>query len=1185
MPSLAPLPIANAPAPAVPRRVSTFSRIKPWLPTIVCAALLAGMIVPGLAYRRWVWNFTELGRYKYDINRNYNFGKNANDGGFLNLYDDQLRDDPPEALKMDYPPLRLATFQAWVAWTRWKYPGVQKWSPDYAFNSFLMNYNASLEALAALAAFLIVRYWLRQCEQANAPPQLLADSRNVHPSTGILRATIAFTLLWFDPGIAIIAHGWPSPNMWVIPFYLWTVLLCLWNFWFIAGIVMGIGAMMQGQQLLVAAVFILWPLLAGKPLRALRWLSGFTLTFMLIASGWMLTRRPDIHLPARQINWPATLWVISSIALLAFVGLRHKLADRMPRKCLITVAVVAALDLVWPTIISGNAAIVAAGSVIAFSIVLLFCRTPWPIARYLLALMAGACLLLCIPFFGASTSWWQIGFVYGTERFQNVGGQLANNLPTILQTLFGWREIHDIAFAIPRNKLLGWPAAPMPVNVRQLLTTIFLIMLTATAAGIARLHRRPDRNLLVALTTPWVLFYTILPQMSPRYAVFAAGVGAICIGQSMGMSLLALFFSALTVEQASLCMMIGNGVHNDASVNPLFNTQMRKIFLRVNSGASWAEVLAALVFVYVAFSRSNHRPRIQRLRLHSTSDAADGAKNKPRIIKVSFTIFCLCKWAPVLILGEKGVCMRHNLQKTIAVFLTLSLLLLGRPAAGAAEDATGGSSAVHVRYASGKTETDVLKKGAQYLRNEDCAFQSYPDEIEGLTFTRRARGPDSDITIDATNGTAVYLILNRGGGAARPRNAAVDLGWTKIGEAHLVGPSGDIVWIYKCEISGEKSVFIPGGGVFGIGVAAKNLVVDTNDNSGKKNPDAPSETAATTLHIDSVPDTSPISGPSAHPTNSQATINALEVYEMDHGMMLGQTSEATLTLTPSETPKLTTVRFVTKVGDQMSLARDEALRYIRLTYPNWFVSSAEITFEDKYVAHDGGSIGTAIGTMILSCIQGFTIDPKVAITGDISANGKVRAIGGVSAKIKGATASKCTLVAIPVDNLDQLVDAVTYNGAQIVSDIQVIGIANLEDAVAVVRTDRDAKLSKAIDLFADVQRTLKGKPADVKSKEIQDKLAQVLLLVPNGLPHEWWARQGPDYTFRAKESRCSIDVTRSSSGNRPSTWSSSRDGRYAPSRGTWACRTARCSNGCGNGDGPSRSKSITVRRCRKILPR
>ena len=105
------------------------------------------------------------------------------------------------------------------------------------------------------------------------------------------------------------------------------------------------------------------------------------------------------------------------------------------------------------------------------------------------------------------------------------------------------------------------------------------------------------------------------------------------------------------------------------------------------------------------------------------------------------------------------------------------------------------------------------------------------------------------------------------------------------------------------------------------------------------------------------------------------------------------------------------------------------------------------------------------------------IDQNLAITGDISANGKVRAIGGVSAKLHGAIASKCAITAIPMENEDQLVDAVTYCGPSIAMDTQVIGISTLEDAVGVVRIDRDANLQKAIDRFAAFQSAAKGKPA------------------------------------------------------------------------------------------------------------
>ncbi len=257
--------------------------------------------------------------------------------------------------------------------------------------------------------------------------------------------------------------------------------------------------------------------------------------------------------------------------------------------------------------------------------------------------------------------------------------------------------------------------------------------------------------------------------------------------------------------------------------------------------------------------------------------------------------------------------------------------------------------------------------------------------------------------------------------------------------------------------------------------------------------------SASVLHSDAVPDDTSIPGPATRPSHSQASINALEIYTDPNGMMLGQTSEATLTLTGSDTPKMVTLRFISKVGDEMSLSRDDMLRYIHLMYPNWYVSKAELTFEDKYVAHDGGSIGTALGTLILSCIQGFDIDPEVAITGDISANGKTRAIGGVSAKIKGAIASKCKLVIIPAENVDQLTDAVIYNGPELVSDVQVLGIRNLDEAVSMVRIDRDEKLAQAIALFAQLQKALQATPAAIHTKQMQSDLQQVLNLAPEHL--------------------------------------------------------------------------------------
>jgi Lon protease (S16) C-terminal proteolytic domain len=270
---------------------------------------------------------------------------------------------------------------------------------------------------------------------------------------------------------------------------------------------------------------------------------------------------------------------------------------------------------------------------------------------------------------------------------------------------------------------------------------------------------------------------------------------------------------------------------------------------------------------------------------------------------------------------------------------------------------------------------------------------------------------------------------------------------------------------------------------------------------GKNNDNQrPDETADTTkFRADSDVDDGPISGPTTRVSNPISTIKTLEVYTTDSGLMLGRTSDAVLTITRGNTAKATSIRFVTPIGEEMSLARDEALRFIRITYPNWYADTAEFSFEDKYVAHDGGSIGAAVGTLILSAIQGFNIDPDTAITGDISANGKVRAIGGLSAKLHGAIASNCSAVAVPTENFGQLVDAMVYNGPAIMVDTQVIGIANLDDAIAVMREDRDPKLLQAIRLFDQVQEGIKKTPAYLSSPDAREKLTRVLKLAPNHL--------------------------------------------------------------------------------------
>jgi hypothetical protein len=238
-------------------------------------------------------------------------------------------------------------------------------------------------------------------------------------------------------------------------------------------------------------------------------------------------------------------------------------------------------------------------------------------------------------------------------------------------------------------------------------------------------------------------------------------------------------------------------------------------------------------------------------------------------------------------------------------------------------------------------------------------------------------------------------------------------------------------------------------------------------------------------------------GPTTRIARRQTSIKGLYVRETDSGQLLGQASELILTATPGTPRGPTPVSFTTTAGKEMHMVLDDALRWVRIKYPRWDAAKVELSFEDKYTPKDGGSIGAAIGTLLLSMIEGFDVDPKLAITGDVTADGKIRSIGGVAAKTRGATAGGCTVMAVPADNYPQVADAMVWEGPKLLSSIQVIGVANLTEASAVARSNRDEKLSEAMKLFAELQPGLEKSPDSIRNKATIDKLTSIVDLASN----------------------------------------------------------------------------------------
>lgn len=90
---------------------------------------------------------------------------------------------------------------------------------------------------------------------------------------------------------------------------------------------------------------------------------------------------------------------------------------------------------------------------------------------------------------------------------------------------------------------------------------------------------------------------------------------------------------------------------------------------------------------------------------------------------------------------------------------------------------------------------------------------------------------------------------------------------------------------------------------------------------------------------------------------------------------------------------------------------------------------------------DGPSAGISIATAIYSAIKGIPINNKVAMTGEVSLNGKVKPIGGVTAKIGAAKKAGADKVIIPKENWQE--------NFKFISGIEIIPVDNLQQVIKI----------------------------------------------------------------------------------------------------------------------------------------
>lgn len=234
----------------------------------------------------------------------------------------------------------------------------------------------------------------------------------------------------------------------------------------------------------------------------------------------------------------------------------------------------------------------------------------------------------------------------------------------------------------------------------------------------------------------------------------------------------------------------------------------------------------------------------------------------------------------------------------------------------------------------------------------------------------------------------------------------------------------------------------------------------------------------------------------------QSQVKGLLVIQLAEGEMAGSATQMNATITSKKSDHSGfELGFNQKVGKMMKGSSDEVEKFIRVRHSKNLPSDIriELAFADKFTSKDGPSAAVACALMSDALFSGRNIDPKFAVTGDMTATGEVRPVGGVQAKISGAAKKKLEIIAIPESNKNTLSDNYLIDGLSPLYSIQAFSISTFEEAAEIAHTDRDEELQKALDEFALVQKALKRNEQFIFNAKVREKLKFVMETCPNHL--------------------------------------------------------------------------------------
>lgn len=136
-----------------------------------------------------------------------------------------------------------------------------------------------------------------------------------------------------------------------------------------------------------------------------------------------------------------------------------------------------------------------------------------------------------------------------------------------------------------------------------------------------------------------------------------------------------------------------------------------------------------------------------------------------------------------------------------------------------------------------------------------------------------------------------------------------------------------------------------------------------------------------------------------------------------------------------------------QLGDVMKESSAIAQALVQSRFPEqaelFEKNDLHIHVPDGSTPKDGPSAGITMTTAIASLVTGIPVPPNVAMTGEVSLEGAVSAIGGLPEKLMAAERAGVQKVFIPKENMDDLRDV----AAEVRDRLEIVPVENIEEVL------------------------------------------------------------------------------------------------------------------------------------------